>query len=213
MKLIPLLLAVLLAVPGCAHAAPAPARAPAIFKVNFNVDVDDESADWMEGVFSMVEAVKPTAVLIRIDSHGGSVDSGFRIIKAIRASRAPVHCVVDGEADSMAFIILQACTTRGMTAESRLMAHQPYFHINSYLHYQDLITLLNDIMTTIEQVEILCATRMGMTLAAFREKTNGIDWWMSSIAARQYNAVDYVASTLDAVVQSLEKTGELPLQP
>lgn len=64
-------------------------------------------------------------VIVAIDSFGGSVYSGWKIIKAMKMSEVPVICIVDGNAQSMAAVILQACDVRGATPWSVIMYHKP----------------------------------------------------------------------------------------
>lgn len=206
-----LLLSFFLALPACAETLFTPPVKPVILRIDFRTGVTKESIDQLEAAFRAGEEKKVTAVLITLDSAGGCVDNGWRAIRLIQSSPVPVHCLVDGEADSMAFFMLQACTTRGMTAVSKVMSHQPYFKMtqDTPLRLSELRSLLNNIQTMIDQVEILSAARMGMTLAEFRRQ-NEVDWWMSSIAARKVNAVDYVVNSVEAVRKSLESTGKLP---
>ena len=212
MKFCALLLSFLLALPACAATRLAPQSSAPIDTISFRVDVDDESADGMIAALEVAKTKRPAGVLVLIDSTGGSVAAGWRIIRAIEEAKAvtPVHCLVDGEADSMAFFILQACTTRGMTSVSKLLSHQPYFRMGpGVMRITDLQSLLNDLQTMLDQAEILASTRMGMPLAEYHER-NQADWWMSSISARRFNAVDYVVSSVAAVRESLQLTGTLP---
>jgi ATP-dependent protease ClpP protease subunit len=58
-----------------------------------------------------------------IDSPGGYVSHGMRLVKAIERSPKKVACVVDGLAASMAAVVLQACTFRAATERSVIMFH------------------------------------------------------------------------------------------
>ncbi len=210
MKLLAILLSVLMMLPACAHAQSG-AVPPTVLKIKFTADIDDASAEELEAAFKVVAESKPDAVVIVIDSPGGSLQAGWKIIKILRASPVPVHCIVDGEADSMAFVMLQACTSRGMTGESRLLAHQPYVRLGGEpVHINELKSLLNNMVALAEQIDVLCANRMGITVDEYQAQTNAIDWWMSSIGAIKANAVDYVAPTLSAALLVLEQTSSLP---
>ena len=76
----------------------------------------------------MVAAAKTNSepVTLHISSEGGDVFSGVSIIQSIghlRASGIRVTGLVEGQAMSMASIILQACDRRMMTPMSVLMCH------------------------------------------------------------------------------------------
>ncbi len=65
-------------------------------------------------------------VTLHISSEGGEVFAGVSIIQSIRhlqANGIKVTGVVEGQAMSMASIVLQACDVRRMTAMSVLMCH------------------------------------------------------------------------------------------
>ena len=65
--------------------------------------------------------------IVLIDSFGGSVSSGLRIIDLLEKERsATVHlvCIVDGEADSMAFNLLSHCDVRLATPRSHFVVHK-----------------------------------------------------------------------------------------
>ncbi len=209
MKIVALILVALLAVP--AYAAE-PAHKPVIFRINFNTEVSEKAADQLQVAFMLVAAFKPDAVLMTINTPGGDVNSGWRIVHLIRNSPVPVHCLVDGQAASMGFVMLQACTTRGMTGESRLLAHQPYvrFPAETTLHINDIKSLLNAMVTMSEQLDVMCSARMGMTVEEYQAKTNSVDWWLSSISAMKNRAVDYVATDAATVRSILELNGTLP---
>ncbi|MBI5004772.1 MAG: ATP-dependent Clp protease proteolytic subunit [Candidatus Lloydbacteria bacterium] len=65
-------------------------------------------------------------IYLFIDSLGGEYDSGCRIAKEVRVSKAPVYGIVMWQACSAAFHILQACKKRiACTAMSTVMCHAP----------------------------------------------------------------------------------------
>ena len=65
--------------------------------------------------------------VVLIDSYGGSVTSGLHIIKMLEAERSStvrLVCIVDGEADSMAFNLLSHCDLRLATPRSHFVVHK-----------------------------------------------------------------------------------------
>lgn len=198
MKLIAVIVAVAVLC-GSLPVAAEPAAAPAaVIQLTFRTEVTQSAADEFTEAMKQIVEKHPAAILIVIDSRGGGLEAGWQMEKVISESPIPVHCIVDGEADSMAFVLLQACTTRGMTPTSTVLAHEPYFSIESreaiVLHLHDLRSLLLDLTASAERMAVLCAARMHMSLAAFQAKTDGIDWTMASATALKNHAVDYVSS-------------------
>lgn len=97
-------------------------------KVVSNVIVfDDEISEASVAQFSMELALAEQtfdSVVVEINSPGGELGAGMKMMKAIEQSSAQVTCRVDGVAASMAFIVLQSCDERVMTKRSVLMGHQ-----------------------------------------------------------------------------------------
>ncbi|MBI5210638.1 MAG: ATP-dependent Clp protease proteolytic subunit [Elusimicrobia bacterium] len=119
------------------------------------------------------------AIFIVIDRcPGGSVMEGYRIVKAMQASKAPVHVVVKSFAASMAAVI----TT---------MADKSYVYPNAILLHHQMSTMNWGNMTQLrEQLELAkewerrlhlpVAQKMGISLDEFRkkmyEKNSDGDW-------------------------------------
>ncbi len=70
------------------------------------------------------------AIVLYIDSTGGSVEVGMPLYEEIRitAKNTPIFGVVNGVAFSMAAVILQACSRRIATRNSRIMIHNIRIH-------------------------------------------------------------------------------------
>ncbi len=137
--------------------------------------------------------------IIEIDNTGGDVDLGFALAKAIERARIPVHCVVDGNAQSMAYFILQSCTTRSMTRRSFLMIHNPALkfgegtRMNSRdtSEYTDKLVALQNAM--IEQY----IRKMKMTKREMQDKLAIHNWYLGWEEALKMGAVDHVYFSVD----------------
>lgn len=70
------------------------------------------------------ETYTPEAIILDINTNGGSVDDGMALISAIEASETPIVTRVSGYAYSMGFFIFLAGTERHMSKYARLMYHQ-----------------------------------------------------------------------------------------
>lgn len=133
---------------------------------------------------------------------GGSVMQGYRIIKAIEASKAPVHVVVKSFAASMAAII----TT---------LADRSYAYPNAVMLHHEMSTVNWGNMTQLkEQLEIArewerrlfkpVAKKLGMTIDGFRkkmyEKNSDGNWQEFADNAQKYKWVS-------SVVHEIRETG------
>ena len=73
----------------------------------------------------------PNVIEITIDSPGGRVQDGYRIINRLQESQAQVHLKCEGKAASMAAIILITATGRDRDAKDSctIMIHQSYYEV------------------------------------------------------------------------------------
>jgi len=73
----------------------------------------------------------PSVITITINSRGGNVRDGFRIINEIQTSQSQVHLRCEGQASSMAAIILITATGRDRDADEDcvIMIHQSYYRV------------------------------------------------------------------------------------
>jgi ATP-dependent Clp protease protease subunit len=170
--------------------------------LQFHGEVSEASINGLLGFFNNAIADKADALVFEIDSVGGNVDAGFALIKAIERVPFPVYCVVDGEADSMAFIILQSCAHRLMTKRSRLMMHQARLLFTptpdeAKNRSEELQRLTHGL---VEHV----AVRMHMTAESVLKRIPGTtQWWMNDEEALKYQAVDQLCEGVPAFVRNL----------
>ncbi len=140
--------------------------------------------------------------IIEINNTGGDVGMGLALSKAIEHAGVPIHCVVDGEAQSMAFYILQSCTTRSMTRRSILMVHNPAITTAGSARFtsreaeemsDSLVALQNGM---IEQY----IRRMKVTKKEMQDKLAVHNWYLGWEDATKYGAVDHVYFSIDEVL-------------
>jgi ATP-dependent Clp protease protease subunit len=133
---------------------------------------------------------RPAAIFLEIDSEGGEVDAGFALTKAIEASPVPVICIVDGQAASMAFYVLQSCDVRAMTPRSSLMMHQ--VTLIGAIKASNIKALQKQIDTYNKAMVGQCAAKMKLTSAQISAKIADGDWWMGTDEALEVGAIDSV---------------------
>jgi ATP-dependent protease ClpP protease subunit len=182
----PLLMVVLAAFASVPGPSPEVER-PEVSKINILGPIDTLSA--VAFIAQLDSTPKEQMIVVEIDSGGGEFDAGFQMIKAIERHGQNMICVVDGEAASMAFAILQACPVRLATDRSRLMFHSVTIvaPINqSNLTAIKLVALYNTSMVN------MCVKRMKVTKDFLWEKLGQGDWWMGPEEALEVGAVDAI---------------------
>jgi len=133
---------------------------------------------------------KPAAIFVEINSEGGEVEAGFALAKAIEASPVPVICIVDGQAASMAFYILQSCDVRAMTPRSSLMMHQ--VTLVGAMKASTIKALQKQIDTYNKAMVGQCAAKMKLPATEIADKIAAGDWWMAADEALEVGAVDSI---------------------
>lgn len=151
----------------------------------------------------MVTEAKADAIVLEINTPGGSIWDGFELVKVIENSKIPVICVVDNNALSMGFYILQSCNVRLMTKRSALMAHLPSVggHIGGTAKEYENVS--EGLRVTGEGLVYHMAHRMRISPEDMAAKlAGGVDWWMSYKDALIFGAVDDAVETVADVVGS-----------
>lgn len=98
---------------------------PAI--IRFFAPVNENTTRWFNDEFLWLQDyVKPSKIVVLINSEGGSVLHGMSTFSVIRSCPIEVDCVVEGLAASMASIIWAAGDNLYMHDYSLLMIHNPF---------------------------------------------------------------------------------------
>lgn len=107
--------------------------------------VDDGSVgDVMAGIAAIRKNPKAKAITLVIDSYGGYVSSGLRLITAMQIAQSQgvqFRCVVTGAAMSMAFGIYASCDERYALEYSGLLWHPIRVRISGVMTTQEARTL------------------------------------------------------------------------
>jgi ATP-dependent protease ClpP protease subunit len=183
----------------------------AAVRIEYDGEITEGGADKAIAAIDAANAAGAKAILLEVDSGGGDVDQGFRLVKAIERSAAPVTCMVDGTAASEAFYILQSCSVRLMTRRSLLMAHEPML--------VDKATTVFP-RSTIEAMEARQAQvadawtgyagrKLKMGVASFRKKIRGRDWWIGASEALAAGAVDALVDDARGAWARFQRDGQV----
>lgn len=179
-----------------------------VSELDFNAEVSAGSAyivaQWVS------EHQKFDALVMVIDSPGGSVYYGREISKALESSGVTVYCVVDGMAASATMALLQSCNHRLMTRRSTLMLHKPSTTLDGFVGSRELLSMLSR-MEAMEQAlgEQYCS-RFRISIKACEDKYANGEWFLSWQEALSVGAVDGVTALPGAVLESLRARGTLP---
>ena len=180
--------------------------------IMLNKEIDEGSVDDVLDLLDQAEEAKVLAVIIELNTPGGSVPDGFRLSKRIENFPVPVILLVDGEAASMGYYLLQSGSTRLMTRRSILMLHQPslggmiYGNPEKWISIADMLKAMSDAMA--EHM----ARRMFVSVDYVKSRINGGQmWWMGCLEALETGAVDEAYDTDIEVIESYRKTLSPPI--
>jgi ATP-dependent Clp protease protease subunit len=169
-------------------------------------EIEDNSASrFIQELYTV--SAKNLNVTVYIDSPGGDVLAGMRIIDAVQGLRAVrpglrLQCYAQTAA-SMAFIFLQtSCDRRVVSAFSVLMSHQA--SLGARGKAGEVESRLDLVRQVLELLDIRVAARLGMSVAAYRQ-TIVNDWWLvgkNALEAKAADTLGSVACTAELVAAS-----------
>jgi ATP-dependent protease ClpP protease subunit len=146
--------------------------------------IDDDTATRF--IYDLNQKKNKTDVFVYLDTPGGSVESGSKILMEIQ--KYNLSCIAD-RAYSMGFVILQGCKNRYIRPYGRIMQHQISYavknekaKVDNYVHFIDQIE---------DELVAMQADRIGMDHNEFRLKTMN-DWWMVGRYALNNKCVDEI---------------------
>ncbi len=117
---------------------------------------------------------------IYLNTNGGSVDAGMKLINVIQSlqdNNIIVNCIADS-AISMGFVIFQSCTNRYVTRHATLMQHQMSLS-NVEGKIRDLNSYVNFVNSMEDEINKNQADRIGLSIEEFNEKIRD-DWWLTA---------------------------------
>lgn len=165
----------------------------ALYRLDHGID-GGEAQDFIE-IVMWARAAGASSITVIINSPGGDAAESLALYRAIKASALPVTCYVDGQASSGAFIALQGCRQRVMTKKSKLATHRPMaiVHKPTTVTVETAQAMAAELTELANQIDTLCAERMGMRLEEYRKMvSNGQTWIMDPEAALKAGAIDRV---------------------
>ena len=168
-----------------------------ILTPNNHVSIKGRIDDYKASRFiSKINKLNTTNIYVYIDSPGGDVDSGQKIIQYInfkKDTNKTIMCIA-WEAHSMAFNILQACTYRYVLQDSKMMQHQMSLknvvgnieNINSYMQITNKMY---------DKLILDASKRIGLSVEAYRIKIMN-DWYLYGSEIVENNVADAMISSV-----------------
>jgi ATP-dependent Clp endopeptidase proteolytic subunit ClpP len=140
-------------------------------------------------------------IFLLLDSPGGSVLTGARLISAMQTSKAPIFTVCTNMCASMAFMIHQYGVKRFALDRAILMSHP------ATVGYEGDVDRISSFIGTIKRytnkLEAEVAQRMGLSFQAYKQKIQN-EYWVDAEDALKDNVVDQLVNI------TLEKAVKLP---
>lgn len=178
--------------------------APKILSFKLEGAIEDSTADFVEAAIQNAVDYGMRAVVLEINSPGGSLLSAKRAFDAINLSPVPVHCFVDKLAGSGAAWILQACQVRVVSARAFVAIHRPSWDAPAQILTETTLRVVAEGLRTFRHEMFAdIARRMRRPESDIDAATTGeINWVLRGERAVTEGAADRVG-TLDGLWTSL----------
>jgi ATP-dependent Clp protease protease subunit len=128
-----------------------------------------------------------------IDSPGGSVFAGVKLINFIRSSRVPIYTVCNGMCASMAAHIHQVGTKRFATMSSVLMFHPAAGGVQGTL--EGMLNQIQALKNLVDRLDANVASRAKMDYTVFKTKVS-TELWLETVDALNEGFLDGVVNVI-----------------
>jgi len=141
-------------------------------------------------ILSDCKAAGKAPIILYIDSVGGDITQGGLILSAMQlCTTHPIYTVDIANADSMAAIIFEHGTKRFMFPYAELMFHEAT--VGGIGTIEQAQVQLDLVKKEVEHIEKYLATKLGLSLEAFRVKER-TQWWLVGEEAIKAGAADAI---------------------
>lgn len=175
-----------------------------VYRYRNTIDLGDIQPIPLEAVgekFEQLALAGEREVTLRFDSYGGSYVYGERWgrmmedVKKLHGIK--VTCIVDGEAASMAAVLLESpvCDRRLATNRSTILFHNCNVMPKATPEEAKIARTFFPAFDT--GMAITVSERLGMKVDEYRKRIDGKDWILSIPEALQLNVIDGVVSPND----------------
>jgi ATP-dependent Clp endopeptidase proteolytic subunit ClpP len=119
----------------------------------------------------------PRKIFMVINTNGGSIEAGMRLVTTMRSIDNEVICLVDSKAYSMGAIIAAFCTRTYVQKHAMLMFHEAHYGVSGMESIVPSRVEATQKYLKLFHTEI--AKRLKMSYTAYRDKII-TEWWMTA---------------------------------
>jgi len=172
-------------------------------RIPLNGPITNDTADFVSSrihFFNNKDPKHPIFIVID-DSPGGSVMAGYRILKAMEGSEAPVHVVVKSFAASMAAAIATLAKESYAYPNAVILHHQISSILVARLNLTQQKELLEESQRWWQRLGTPIATKMGISTDEFIKRmyarSSSGDWSEFADVAKDLKWVNHVVSAIE----------------
>jgi len=140
-------------------------------------DVRDFTVDpVVNDMVSMNEVDDKARIYLVINTNGGSIEAGMRLVTTMRSIEAPVICLIDSKAYSMGAVIATFCTRTYVHKNASLMFHEASYSVAGP---ESIIpSRVNATIKYLKQFHSDVAEKLGMSYKQYKRKIAN-EWWLT----------------------------------
>jgi ATP-dependent protease ClpP protease subunit len=158
--------------------------------VKLDMEVNQLSVDVAIEGLKEVLSINDEAYLV-INSPGGSVFDGAKLISFIENSKKPIYTVCETLCASMGFQIFEVGTKRYMLDKSILMAHPASGGVSGQV--ENMVSLLTFVQKYVDRMDANVAKRAGISLEKFKIMV-AHELWLEAVDAVNTKFADSLVS-------------------
>lgn len=161
----------------------------------------------MSAELKAIAALKPTKIIVNINSLGGDVGHGISIHDLLVQNTAEIETRVVGLSASIATVIAQAGNKRSMSANALYLVHMPMFGILGMFNEIELENMRSDLNTVSTTMKAIY-TKRGVEPSVLEDLMtvdNGNGKWLSADDTLEMGLVDEVYEPMKMAAMVLDK--------
>ncbi len=144
-------------------------------------------------------------IWLRINSPGGSVDAGLIVVDTMKSVAAPIHCIVESSAYSMAAILLTFCDKKYGMEHATFMLHEASYGTQG--EDPQNRSKLDFLTKYLDGLHVEIAKNLKMDLKKYRARIRDA-WWMLADEATAIGLIDQVITNQTYEETVLERREE-----
>ena len=156
-------------------------------------EVNSESVNNVLNDFQRFNDLNDDPIYLVLDSPGGNVVDGSRIISAEQTSKNRIIAIDTGLCASMCFMILEHATERLAVPRAILMAHPASIGMIVQGELDKAVSRLSFFKRFVDKMDYYIAARAGVSYESFKLKSNN-EFWMDSFDALDQHYLDGIVS-------------------